>query len=67
MTGCVSKMHYLQVDKNNATGAQGGFFPIGAGWYRKTFTLPESFRDKRVILRLDGVMIYNTLGKNPSR
>ena len=46
------------VDKNNATGTRGGFFPLGVGWYRKTFTLSESFRGKRVILRFDGVMYF---------
>lgn len=46
------------VDKNNATGTRGGFFPLGTGWYRKTFALPDSFRDKRVILRFDGVMYF---------
>ena len=26
--------------KDNPTGAGGGFFPAGTGWYRKTFTTP---------------------------
>ena len=46
------------VDNNNPTGMRGGFFPLGVGWYRKGFTLPESYRGKRVILRFDGVMYY---------
>ena len=46
------------LDKNNASGTRGGFLPLGVGWYRKQFTLPESFRSKRVILRFDGVMYF---------
>jgi beta-galactosidase len=46
------------VDKGNPTGTRGGFFPLGTGWYRKQFTLPDSFRGKRIILRFDGVMYF---------
>ena len=31
-------------DQKNATGAGGGFFPAGIGWYRKTFTAPASWK-----------------------
>ncbi|HEY1221296.1 MAG: sugar-binding domain-containing protein [Bryobacteraceae bacterium] len=29
--------------------------PTGIGWYRKRFNIPESFRDKRVMVDFDGV------------
>ena len=34
---------------------QGGSLPGGIGWYRKTFTLPESAREKKVNIEFDGV------------
>ncbi len=37
--------------------AESGFLPGGTGWYRKTFTLPESYQGKTVVLNFDGV--YN--------
>jgi beta-galactosidase len=37
--------------QSNATG----FFPGGLGWYRKTFTLPQSMTGKRIALDFDGV------------
>ena len=49
-----------------------GFLPGGIGWYRKTFTLNESDRDKRIYIEFGGV--YNNsevwingkaLGKRP--
>ena len=37
------------------TTAGTGFFQGGLGWYRKTFTLPRSLRDKRISVEFDGV------------
>lgn len=34
--------------------AESGFLPGGTGWYRKKFSLPESFADKSVVLNFDG-------------
>lgn len=34
---------------------QGGSLPGGIGWYRKTFTLPVSAREKKVNIEFDGV------------
>ncbi len=33
----------------------GGSLPGGIGWYRKTFSLPETFKDKIVSILFDGV------------
>ena len=41
--------------KDNPTGSEGGYFPAGAGWYRKTFSAPPERRGKRVIVEFDGV------------
>ena len=32
-----------------------GYLPGGTGWYRGTFTLPESAKGKKIALRFDGV------------
>lgn len=59
-------------DKNNPTGSEGGYFPAGTGWYRKTFTAPHEWRGKRVSVEFDGVyrdaMVYlngRKLGTHP--
>ena len=59
-------------DKNNSTGGAGGFLPAGVGWYRKHFTLPADYKDRRVFLDFDGVMANSDvwingfhLGKRP--
>jgi len=43
------------LDQNNPMGNDGGYFPAGIGWYRKTFTLPASWKDKRVSIYFEGV------------
>jgi beta-galactosidase len=59
-------------DKNNPTGGAGGFLPAGVGWYRKRFTLPQSYKNRRVFIEFDGVMANSDvwingfhLGKRP--
>jgi beta-galactosidase len=42
-------------DSQNPSGAGGGFFPAGVGWYRKTFSAPAGWREKRVSVEFDGV------------
>jgi len=42
-------------DKDNPSGAGGGFFPGGTGWYRKTFHAPADWKGKRVFVEFDGV------------
>ncbi|MGA3072886.1 MAG: glycoside hydrolase family 2 TIM barrel-domain containing protein [Bryobacteraceae bacterium] len=41
--------------KDNPTGSEGGYFPAGTGWYRKTFSAPPEWRGKRVTVEFDGV------------
>ena len=40
---------------DNPAGVGGGALPGGIGWYRKTFTVPESDSSKLTIIRFDGV------------
>ena len=35
--------------------AESGFLPGGTGWYRKSFTLAETYAGKTLILNFDGV------------
>lgn len=41
-------------EKNPTTQAEGGL-PAGIGWYRKTFTVPNSSKNKKVFIDFDGV------------
>ncbi len=43
-------------DVNNPTRGAGGFLPAGVGWYRKSFTLPAAYAQRRVFIDFDGVM-----------
>lgn len=59
-------------DKHPATN-QGGALPTGIGWYRKTFTIPASAKDKLVYINFDGVHCNSEvwinghyLGKRPN-
>ncbi len=43
----------LPVNKKN--GAAMGFLPGGIGWYRKTFSIPNHYKGKKVVIHFDGV------------
>lgn len=51
-------------NEKNPTGAGGGYFPAGIGWYRKTFTAPASWTGKRVSLEFDGIASNATVYLN---
>jgi len=42
-------------DQNAPTGGRGGYLPTGVGWYRRSFTLPDGPRGRRVSIEFDGV------------
>ena len=42
-------------DAEAAAGIDSGFTIGGVGWYRKRFTLPETWQDKLVTIQFDGV------------
>jgi beta-galactosidase len=45
----------LPRDPKSPGGTEGGFFIDGVGWYRKCFTVPESWQGKRVAVMFEGV------------
>jgi beta-galactosidase len=42
-------------EQDAATGGRGGYLPTGIGWYRRSFTLPDGLRGRRVTVEFDGV------------
>ncbi len=59
-------------NKYNKTGRGGGYLPSGDGWYRKTFTISETEKSRKILIQFDGVManseVYingKLLGKQP--
>ncbi len=44
-----------EFSKDNPATPGGGALPGGIGWYRKTFAIPESDKDKLVFVEFDGV------------
>ena len=44
-----------EFSKEHPTTFNQGALPAGIGWYRKTFTLPASSKDKKVYIDFDGV------------
>lgn len=49
---------------SSQVNAQGGYLDGGAGWYRKTFTLDESMKGKKVSIEFDGIMSVSTVYVN---
>jgi beta-galactosidase len=37
------------------SGGSGGYLPTGVGWYRRTFDIPDSWRDQIVTIDFEGV------------
>jgi beta-galactosidase len=44
-----------RISPKNPTGGDGGFFPSGTGWYRKTFVAPSNWRGRLVSINFEGV------------
>jgi beta-galactosidase len=42
-------------DQNNPSGVGGGALPGGVGWYRKSFMVPLTSKDKNIFIDFDGV------------
>ena len=47
--------------KNNPSEGDGGFFPTGTGWYRKSFTAPSEWKKKKVSIYFEGVYMNSEL------
>ncbi|HTG65934.1 MAG TPA: glycoside hydrolase family 2 TIM barrel-domain containing protein, partial [Flavobacterium sp.] len=41
--------------KNNPSEGDGGFFPAGTGWYRKSFSVPAHWKNQKVAIYFEGV------------
>lgn len=52
------------VDKNNPTGAGGGYARAGIGWYRKHFNYSGEAKGKCVTLMFDGIYMDSTVYLN---
>lgn len=57
----------------NGTDWQSGFLPAGISWYRKTFTIPSKWKNKKVQILFEGVYLNSEvwinghwLGKRPN-
>ncbi len=51
-----------EYSQENPSGGSGGYLPTGIGWYRKTLTIPEEWRDGRqVSIAFDGVFCNSTV------
>ncbi|AOZ98904.1 sugar-binding domain-containing protein [Flavobacterium commune] len=42
-------------EKNNPSEGDGGFFPAGTGWYRKSFSVPAHWKNQKVAIYFEGV------------
>lgn len=62
----VSLPHDFSISQSFTTGgeAESGFLPGGTGWYRKSFTLPETMAGKTFLLNFDGVYMHATVYVN---
>ena len=54
----------MPFDSTSPTGTSGGALRGGLGWYRKTFSLPESSKDKNVFIDFDGVYMNSEVWIN---
>ncbi|BAV05470.1 beta-galactosidase [Filimonas lacunae] len=61
-----------QTSPDNPMKGAGGYFPAGIGWYRKAFTVPASWKGKKVAIYFEGVYMNaevfingKSLGKHP--
>jgi len=62
----------LERSADQPGGAANGFFPMGRGWYRKTFAAPPEWHDQIVLVEFEGVYMNaevwlneNFLGRHP--
>jgi beta-galactosidase len=51
-------------EEKNPTGAGGGYFPAGVGWYRKSFIAPVDWKNKQVSIEFEGVAANATVYLN---
>ena len=49
---------------DNPSGGNNGYFPIGIGWYRKTFSVADSLKDRKTIIQFDGIYMNSEVWIN---
>ncbi|HEX8015894.1 MAG TPA: glycoside hydrolase family 2 TIM barrel-domain containing protein, partial [Flavobacterium sp.] len=42
-------------EKNNPSEGDGGFYPMGKAWYRKTFSVPAEWKEQKIAIYFEGV------------
>jgi beta-galactosidase len=62
----------LERGPDNPSGVAGGFFPMGLGWYKKTFTPPADWNGKLIFIEFEGIYMnaevwlnQHLLGRHP--
>ncbi|WP_111709569.1 glycoside hydrolase family 2 TIM barrel-domain containing protein [Lutibacter citreus] len=53
-----------EYNENNPMAGQCGYLPAGFGWYRKTISVPESWKGQYVEIAFDGVFMNSTVWAN---
>lgn len=51
----------LSFNSGSSAGGSGGYLDGGIGWYRKTFSLPDSDSDKRITIQFEGIYMNSTV------
>jgi len=61
-----------KIDSKNPMGNDGGYFPAGVAWYRKSFTVPAALKGKLLSICFEGVYMNaevfingKSIGKRP--
>lgn len=52
------------ISKDAPAGNDGGYYPTGIGWYRKTFIVPKSFKGEKAFLYFEGAYMNSTVYVN---
>lgn len=52
------------ITKDAPAGNDGGYYPTGIGWYRKTFTLPTALKGQKLWLYFEGIYMNSTIYVN---
>ena len=55
---------YEEFENTNGVRPNQGSLPGGVGWYRKSFTLSDEFKDKTISIQFDGVQMVSQVWVN---
>jgi beta-galactosidase len=54
----------LERARENPSRTDGGYFPMGAGWYRREIAAPKEWRGKKVFVEFEGIYMNAEVGLN---